>query len=242
MGLNNLIGGAGVPPVHLSEKRTGETPAPPSDSIWRVRTSAGKIYDADAVCLTLPSFEIARLLENISPPLARELREIPYSSVATLNLAYRRADVPHPLNGSGFVVPAIENRAILACTFCSSKYAGRAPGGAVLLRAFIGGAMFPEQLEKNDETIIAEAHNELKTLLGVTASPLFADLRRYPFSMTQYYVGHLARIERIQQLTRELNGIYLTTSSLEGVGVPGCIHRGERAVEKIVEAMGAARL
>jgi oxygen-dependent protoporphyrinogen oxidase len=247
-------GGTGVPPVEqeqsvaqaslpvLSVKNSANaqagTPVLPN-SLWRIRTNAGNIYDADAVCLTLPSFEMARLLKNILPPLASELREIPYSSVATLNLAYRRADVPHPLNGSGFVIPAIEKRTILACTFCSSKYAGRAPDGTVLIRAFIGGAMFPEVLEKDDRTIIADAREDLQELLGVAVAPLLAELKRYPFSMTQYYVGHVTRIERIQKLAQQLNGIHLTTSSLEGVGVPGCIHRGERAAEKMFEAWGA---
>jgi oxygen-dependent protoporphyrinogen oxidase len=223
--------------VRLGEQVVAlEEAGAPSGAQWRVYTRTGKTHEADAVCVTLPSYEIARLLERIAPQLSFELREIPYSSVATLNLGYRRDDVPHPLNGSGFVVPAIEKRAILACTFCSSKYEGRAAPGGVLLRAFIGGAMFPEQLQKDDDAIIAAARDDLKRLLGVTAAPWIVELNRHPFSMTQYHVGHLARLERIQQLAQTLPHFYLTTSSVEGVGIPGCIHRGEQVAEKIFAA------
>jgi len=33
------------------------------------------------------------------------------------------------INGLGFVVPAIEGRKIIACSFSSVKYTGRAPVG-----------------------------------------------------------------------------------------------------------------
>ena len=204
---------------------------------WKISSKHGGTYTADALCLTLPSHESARLLAKISRPLAGELSQIPYSSVATLNLAYRRDDVRHPLNGSGFVIPAIEKRAILACTFCSSKYAGRAPEGKVLLRAFIGGALFPEELERDDDSVVARVCADLKELLGITATPLFTELNRYPRSMPQYHLGHTARIDRIEKFAQDLRGLHITASSVEGVGIPGCIHRGEQAAEKIVTAI-----
>ena len=55
-----------------------------------------------------------------------------------MNLAYRRSYVPHPLDCFGFVVPAVEDRKIIACTFSSVKFPNRAPEGLVLLRVFLG--------------------------------------------------------------------------------------------------------
>ncbi len=231
--LNEKVGA--LEKVEQGTKGTATTRRTPSCQ-WAINTCEGASHEADAVCVALPSYEIARLLGKISAPLASELREISYSSVATLNLAYRRDDVSHALNASGFVVPAIEKRKILACTFCSSKYTRRAPKDGALFRAFIGGAMFPQQLEKDDDAIITDARNDLRELLGITAAPLFAELNRYPLSMAQYHVGHLARIERIQKLAQEFNGLHLTTSSVEGVGIPGCIHRGKQAAEQICHA------
>src|SRR2546425_12228007 len=93
----------------------------------------------------------------VNPTLATLLAEIPYASSATVTLGYRRADVAHPLDGFGFVVPHAEKRALLACTFSSVKYAGRAPEGDVLLRAFVGGALNEAVLEVDDAPLVMRA-------------------------------------------------------------------------------------
>ena len=123
--------------------------------------------------------------------LAALLREIGYASSATVTLAYRRAEVPHPLDGFGFVVPHTEGRAILAGTFSSVKYPGRAPEGFVLMRAFVGGALGADALEGSDEDVAARARRDLGAALGVTAEPVLTRVHRHPASMPQYLVGHL---------------------------------------------------
>ena len=110
---------------------------------WSIRTSVGELIAADAVCIALPSYTAAGLLRKLDNELAEELDAIPYASTATINLAFRRADIPHPLDGFGFVVPFVERRATLACSFSSIKFTGRAPDNCVLLRAFVGGALQP---------------------------------------------------------------------------------------------------
>jgi oxygen-dependent protoporphyrinogen oxidase len=113
----------------------------PDEGAWRLRLDSKETITADAVCLALPAYASAALLRDADAALASELEAIPYASTATVNLAYRRADIPHPLDGFGFVVPFVERRATLACTFSSVKFAGRAPAGYALLRAFVGGAL-----------------------------------------------------------------------------------------------------
>jgi len=103
-----------------------------------IATSAGKTWLADAVVLALPAYAAAKVIAECDDVLASELKAIAYASTATINVAFRRSDVKHPLNGFGFVVPLAENRKILACTFSSIKFAGRAPSDTVLLRAFAG--------------------------------------------------------------------------------------------------------
>ena len=105
----------------------------PDGRRWRVDTN-GAGLEADAVICTLPAFAAAGALTALDPELAGELRAIPFSSTATVNLAYRRSDIAHPLDGYGFVVPHVERRKIMACTFSSVKYAGRAPEEIALLR------------------------------------------------------------------------------------------------------------
>src|SRR5439155_22177275 len=99
----------------------------PGGGSWFVDREDGSVIRADGVVLATPAFQTARLLQALDAGLAKQLSGISYSSAATVSLAYRREQVPHPLNGFGFVVPRIENRAILACSFSSVKYPGRAP-------------------------------------------------------------------------------------------------------------------
>ena len=104
--------------------------------------------------------------------LAAEFEAIPYASTATVNLGYERASIPHPLDGFGFVVPFIERRATLACTFSSVKFAGRAPQGQALLRAFVGGALQPDMFELDEARMLEAVRRDLRDLLGVNAPPL----------------------------------------------------------------------
>ncbi|MEO8434393.1 MAG: protoporphyrinogen oxidase [Pyrinomonadaceae bacterium] len=204
-----------------------------SEKRWRIRTSAGKTIVADAVCLALPAFAAARLLRNVDPQLATQLEAIPYASTATVNLAYKRGDVSHPLNGFGFVVPFIERRTVMACTFSSVKFSGRAPEGYALLRAFVGGALQPEMFELEEEEMVRQVRADLRELLGIEKPPLFTQIAKWPNSMPQYHVGHIERMKRIEQLVSTLPGLALVGNAYTGPGIPDCIRSGESAADLI---------
>ncbi|MGH7908658.1 MAG: protoporphyrinogen oxidase, partial [Thermodesulfobacteriota bacterium] len=158
---------------------------------WRVFTDDNTWLDADGIIFATPAYQAAALVDGFDKPLASELRNIEYASSAVINLSYRREDISHPLDGFGFVVPMIEKRNIIACSFSSVKFQARAPAGCVLLRCFVGGALNPEAYELDDSKLINTAHKEMCNLLGIKAQPLFALVHRHPQSMPQYPVGHL---------------------------------------------------
>ena len=162
---------------------------------WRVRTNRGETLVADAVCLALPAYVSARLLSGVDAQLASELDGIPYASSATINLAYKREDIPHPLDGFGFVVPFIEKRTVMACTFSSVKFPGRAPQGHVLLRAFVGGALQPEMFDLSQDELLSRVRADLRDLLGIEQAPLFAEVSKWERSMPQYHRGPPAKGE-----------------------------------------------
>jgi len=203
---------------------------------WRVATAEGADLDADRVIVATESHAAARMLRYVDPTLATLLAEIPYASSATVTLGYRRADVVHPLDGFGFVVPHAEKRALLACTFSSVKYAGRAPEGDVLLRAFVGGALNEAVLELDDAPLVMRARAELREALGITAAPALARVFRWPKAMPQYHVGHLARVETIERRAGALPGLDLAGGAYRGVGIADCVRSGEAAAER---ALGA---
>jgi oxygen-dependent protoporphyrinogen oxidase len=202
---------------------------------WRVRTESGEAIPADAVCLALPAYAAAKLLRGLDPELADQLDGIPYATTAVLNAAFRREDIPHPLDGFGFVSPAAEHREVLGCTFSSVKFVGRAPEGKVLLRAFIGGWRRPEWAEQDDASLEASVLREFRDLLGIEAPPLWTSVHRWPRSLSQFPVGHLNRLAAIAGRLRNHPGLALAGSGYEGGGVPDCVRSGELAVKRIGE-------
>jgi oxygen-dependent protoporphyrinogen oxidase len=209
---------------------------------WKLRVSAnetargGDVIEADGVCLALPAYASAQLLGDTDASLAAELAAIPYASIATVNLAFRRADIPHPLDGFGFVVPFIERRKVIACTFSSVKFAGRAPESYALLRAFVGGALQPEMYALDEEQMIAAVREDLRALLGIERAPLFAHVEKWPRSMAQYHLGHLARVARIREHLRRFPTLQLAGNAYGGAGLPDCIRSGDEAAKEMMNA------
>jgi oxygen-dependent protoporphyrinogen oxidase len=203
---------------------------------WKLRLGPDETLNADAVCLALPAYAAASLLRETDATIASELDAIPYASTATVNLAYRRADIPHPLDGFGFVVPVIEGRTLLACSFSSVKFSGRAPAGCVLLRGFVGGAMQPEKFALDEERMIEAVRADLRELLGIEKPPLFTHIEKWPRSMAQYHIGHLERINLIMKRLDQLPNLQLAGNAYRGAGIPDCIRSGEAAADNILKS------
>jgi oxygen-dependent protoporphyrinogen oxidase len=204
---------------------------------WLVNIRRGESLEANGVVLATPAFQAAQLVQELDSPLSAQLGSISYSSAATVNLAFRRDQVPHPLNGFGFVVPHRENRKIIAGTFSSVKYAGRAPEGHVLLRAFVGGSLQAELFDRDDDEIEKMVKEELRQLLEVTTAPLFVRIARYPRSMPQYLVGHLSLVDTIEKTVAQHPGLAVAGNAYRGVGIADCVRSGEAAAEAVLREL-----
>ena len=201
------------------------------DRLWTVTTTTGEQIDADAVCLAVPAYVAASLLNETNEELAGKLRQIKYASTATINFGYKRSAIKHHLDGFGFVVPLVEKRSLIACTFSSVKFSDRAPDGHVLLRAFAGGALQPEIFALEEVEMVKRVEADLRELLGITEAPLFTEVAKWERSMPQYEVGHLERVKEIENLLS--TGLTLAGNAYGGAGIPDCIKSGEKAAEEI---------
>ncbi len=204
---------------------------------WKLKTSRSETLVADAICLALPTYVSANLLRDIDDRLASELDKICYASSATINLGYKREDISHALDGFGFVVPFIERRSLIACTFSSVKFAGRAPEGCALMRAFVGGALQPEMYDLSQAELISRVCNDLRYLLGIKRPPLFAEVSRWEHSMPQYHVGHIERVKGIQERVASLPALTLAGNAYSGPGIADCIRSGEAAANTLIDAL-----
>jgi oxygen-dependent protoporphyrinogen oxidase len=208
----------------------------PQGRAWWIATDS-ESFEADAVCVAAPAYAAAAMIDGFAPALARELSAIEYASSATVNLVYDRGDVGDPLAAFGFVVPAVERLPLIACTYSSRKYAHRAPTDKVLLRAFVGGALFPEQLERSDARIIEDVHGCLARLLRIAGSPREAVVTRWPRSMPQYHVGHLERIERIETQLQAHPHLALAGNAYRGTGIPDTVRVADQKARELFKAL-----
>jgi len=218
--------------VRLGERVAAIAPRGPRD--FDVALASGEWLRAGAVVVATAAFVGAELVRGFAPELAAELATISYASSATVTFGYDRADVPHALDGFGFVVPAVERRRLIACSFSSVKYPGRAPDGAALLRVFCGGALAAAMAECSDAELVDAARDELRQLLGVTAAPRLVRVHRHARAMPQYDLGHLARLAAIDAAVARHPGLVLAGNAYRGVGVPDCVRSGEAAAERVL--------
>lgn len=194
----------------------------------------GTFHNYDAVVVALPAYVAGQVLHSLDAALAKELYGIEYASAATVSFAWPREAIPHPLDAFGFVVPTIENRQILASTWASVKYPGRAPEGKALIRVFIGGYTGQHLVERTDDDLRAIALRELGELIGVRAEPEWTRVMRYTRAMPQYYVGHLERVARIEAYERKHPRFALAGNAYRGVGIPDAVKSGEDAAKRLL--------
>jgi oxygen-dependent protoporphyrinogen oxidase len=183
---------------------------------------------------------MAPLVRPHDAALAEGLDGIRYASSAAVTLGYPRAAVAHPLDAFGLLVPRVERRPALAVTFSSVKYPGRAPGGAALLRVFLGGALDEALLDRDDAALLALARQDVADFLGASGPPVLARVVRHPRAMPQYEVGHLTRVAGLEARASALLGLFLAGAAYRGVGLADCVRSGEAAAEAALAALGVA--
>ncbi len=201
---------------------------------WEIETQQRKI-DASSVIITIPAYHAATLLKDIDESLYEELSSIEYASSAVVILAYKKEHITHDLNGFGFVVPDTEDSNLIACSYSSNKFDGRAPDDSVILRAFVGGILKPGILNLDDDKIIEKVQNELSEVLGIKSAPEFTMIERYPDAMPQYNIGHISKVEAINKKVSGYKGLQIAGNTYTGVGIPDSIHSAESAAESVLD-------
>jgi oxygen-dependent protoporphyrinogen oxidase len=205
----------------------------PAAGGWSVRLTTGETLAAGAVLFACPAEDTARAIRPLDGTLADELSKLRYASCATVNLAYPSTEVGARLEGNGFFVPRSEELPILACSYVSEKFEGRAPSGTAVFRAFLGGATNPEVLDGDDAELIRKTHDTLREVLAIGGPPLLATVHRSPRAMPQFDVGARELIASLEARIGAHPGLFLAGSAAGAFGLPDCIRSGEEAAERI---------
>jgi oxygen-dependent protoporphyrinogen oxidase len=213
-----------------------------TDAGWRLGVGANS-HSFDAIILASQAWAAGALLGEVDSVLADDLAAVPYSSSITVNLVYDESRIGTLPEGFGFLVPASEKRAMLACTFVHRKFLGRTPPGKAVLRSFLGGMKNEALLAEPDAALIAIVRHELSEILGANilnpaAEPEHTQVTRWRRAMAQYSVGHKERMARISTRAAALSGLRLAGNAYDGIGIPDCIRLGRQAARELA-ALGA---
>ncbi|HVO63020.1 MAG TPA: protoporphyrinogen oxidase [Terriglobales bacterium] len=209
----------------------------PQGAGWQITLEQG-LRNFDSIVLAVPAHVSAALLHRANPQLANELKGIHYTSSITINLGYPenvRKSLPP---GFGYLVPRSQGRNMLACTFVHTKFPHRVPADRALLRCFMAASNQQELLSDTEESIVSVIRHELREILGLNAQPLFSRVYRWEGAMAQYGVGHLERLQKIEQSRKTTPGLFLAGNGYRGIGVPDCIRSGNEAAALALNFLG----
>ncbi len=204
-----------------------------SNHLWTIQSSDGESKDFDIAILTCPAFAQATMLKDLDSTLAETLDSIPYNNIAVIVMGFRSGDVPTSLEGFGYLTPSSENRSILGVQWCSSIFKGRAPEGAVLLRAMCGGASRPELLDLDDDTLARIVYRELQSSMKVQAPPFFVKVIRWKKAIPQYILNHQEKISKIDASLLKHPGLYLSGNAFRGVALNDCVENAEKLAVQV---------
>jgi oxygen-dependent protoporphyrinogen oxidase len=195
---------------------------------WRLTTgsaAAPEVVDADAVVLAVPAAPAARLLAGVAPAAAAELAGLDYASVALVTLVL---DGPVAGAGSGFLVPAVEGRAMKAVTFSSGKW-GHLAGERFVLRGSVGRHGDTADLQRTDDELVALVRRELAEIVGPLPRVLDRRVSRWGGALPQYAVGHRDLVRRVRSAVARQPRLAVAGAAYDGVGIPACIRSGREA-------------
>ena len=186
---------------------------------WLGTDATGATLVADAVIIATPARAASALLRSISVEHAVALDALAYPPTTTVSIGWSEADVPTRLEGTGYLV-AERDGAVTACTWTSSKNPSHAATGVVLLRGYLRGMPADP---------VSAVRDEVAGTLGIVANPLFTRVYQWPEGIPVYTREHENVVRTITDELRDVPGVFLAGSAFNGVGIPDCIHSGERA-------------
>jgi oxygen-dependent protoporphyrinogen oxidase len=214
---------------------------------WRLTVGsahAPETVEADAVILAVPARPASRLLTAVAGDAAAALAGIKYASMAIITLAYPVAAFPAEVTGSGFLVPAVDGRAVKAVTFSTVKWPHLRQAGANgadlhIVRCSVGRLGEDAVLQRDDTELAALAAADLADATGVQGDPVDVRVSRWGGGLPQYSVGHLDRVARIRAGVAGLPGLAVCGAAYDGVGIPACIATAKLAVDQVLSYLGS---
>jgi protoporphyrinogen/coproporphyrinogen III oxidase len=214
---------------------------------WRLTVGsahAPEQIDADAVIIAVPGRPASRLLAGVAGGAAAALAEVRYASMAIITLAYPETAYDTPPTRSGFLVPAVDGKAVKAVTFSSVKWPHLrgSDAGLHIVRCSVGRLGEDAVLQRDDAELAGLAAADLAEATGVHGDPVDVRVSRWGGGLPQYSVGHLDRVARIRAAVAAEPGLAVCGAAYDGVGIPACISTAKLAVDQVLAYLGSQEM
>ncbi|KAF9407398.1 hypothetical protein BGZ94_002709 [Podila epigama] len=215
---------------------------------------------ANTVIAAIPPLSLNRVLPKHYP----ELSHNPSVNVAVVNMVYSgdEAMAQFKAPGFGYLIPRSENSAqnhqgLLGVVFdsCSvpDQDTGPSHGKTLKLTAMMGGYMFDQVVAHHSPTgrsdgvskqdleafFCKAATDAVRKHLKIEAEPVLVRAHINKECIPQYLVGHLERLQSLdQQLRADYDGLLAVTGAgYMGVGVNDCIKHAREVAEAVVSKL-----
>jgi oxygen-dependent protoporphyrinogen oxidase len=213
----------------------------PSRKSATIMTNGKEPIQADHIISTIPSFELAKLMQPHNEELSKVLNEIPWINMAVINFGYNARVLPKNIQGFGYLVAPKEKAKILGVIFDSDTFsAHQQDPNQTRLTVMIGGDRdnhenVPDVSHMSNEELTNIGREYLQQQLNIQQAPDFTSVKICENAIPQYTVGHSKRVDQIEQiLSREFPHLHIAGSSYNGVSVVDCISSGKKAALKIL--------
>ena len=206
----------------------------PSPAGWILDAAPGLRFGQVLACLPAPALARLEIGAPGAPTSLASLDHLEHPPVASLFLGYRRADISHPLDGFGVLLPSAGKSPLLGVLFSSTLFPGRAPEGHVALTVMLGGARRPELAGQPVGYQLPLVQKELATLLGVRSEPVFVRRTHWPRAIPQYQLNHDTHLHVITAAEHRHRGLHIGGPVRDGIGLPACLAAGRRLARAVL--------
>ena len=206
-----------------------------SGSQWIIET-AEEFESVDGIIIATPAFVASKFLETILPSAGETLGSIEFASAALVTFSFSRSNLEVDNSQSGFLVPRAAGLFMTACSYSGSKWAHLRHPEVEILRVSTGRINDDRHLKMSDDELVAELRSDLAVTLGVESQPVDVRITRWPNSLPQFPVGHVAAMEDLRMsLDQQVPGLLVAGAAHRGVGVPACIRSGKEAAHQMAD-------
>ncbi len=179
--------------------------------------------EADQVFSTLAAPAIGNLLQSHDADLHHALLQIPYASVAVINLGYQDRVLKE--KGFGYLIPSQEQEEILGCVWDSCIFPQQNQcSQETRLTVMLGGRKHTQVEFLTEQECLSIALASISKHLGIRTLPQIARVKLAKTAIPQYEVGYQMLLQLIRAKVSSLSTrLMLIGHTFSGISVNDCI-------------------